>query len=118
MGLGRQTGNQVTLSYRKDAFSRLKDRNARRIEEAMRAGQVHVVFNSAPAEIKTDVVVLDVNGEIQEIPNDYVWVFAGGLPPNDFLKKIGVAFGSHDVTLEASKEARLARTFKAQPMEA
>jgi thioredoxin reductase len=118
MGLGRQTGNQVTLSYRKDAFSRLKDRNVKRTEEAMRAGQVRVIFNSAPVEIKTDVVVLDVNGEIREIPNDYVWVFAGGIPPNDFLKKIGVAFGSHDVTIEASKEARLARTFKAQPMEA
>jgi hypothetical protein len=44
----------------------------------------------------------------QEIPNDFVWIFAGGIPPNDFLKKIGVGFGARDLTLEASKEAKLA----------
>jgi hypothetical protein len=42
--------------------------------------------------------VLDVSGSRQEIPNDFVWIFAGGTPPNDFLKKIGVAFGMHDMT--------------------
>jgi hypothetical protein len=30
----------------------------------------------------------------------------GGSPPNEFLKKIGVGFGSRDMTLEASKEAK------------
>src|SRR5437763_6078871 len=33
MGLGHQAGNQVTLSYRKEAFSRIKERNALRIQE-------------------------------------------------------------------------------------
>ena len=47
-----------------------------------------------------------MNGELREIPNDYVWIFAGGTPPFDFLKKIGVGFGAQDVTLEASREAR------------
>jgi len=49
---------------------------------------------------------------VQEIPNDYVWIFAGGTPPNDFLKKIGVAFGMHDMTQEASHEARQASAEK------
>ena len=39
MGLAHQIGNQVTLSYRKDAFSRIKERNAQRIEECMRNGK-------------------------------------------------------------------------------
>ena len=30
--------------------------------------------------------------------------FAGGVAPNDFLKKIGVEFGSRDVTLEVSRK--------------
>jgi hypothetical protein len=43
-----------------------------------------------------------------EIPNDFAWIFAGGTPPTAFLKKIGVGFGSRDVTLEASKAAKQA----------
>jgi len=30
---------------------------------------------------------------VREVPNDYVWVFAGGIAPNDFLKGIGIQFG-------------------------
>ena len=64
------------------------------------------LFNSSPAEIRQDVVVLEVAGDMREIPNDYVWVFAGGSPPTDFLKKLGLQFGIRDVTLEASLEAK------------
>ncbi|MEO8099463.1 MAG: NAD(P)-binding domain-containing protein [Acidobacteriota bacterium] len=108
MGLARQKGNQVTLSYRKEAFSRLKERNVTRIEDTIRAGKVTALFNSMPVQVTASSVVLEVNGQRQEIPNDYVWVFAGGEPPNEFLKKVGIAFGTHDVTAEAGKEARLA----------
>jgi thioredoxin reductase/Pyruvate/2-oxoacid:ferredoxin oxidoreductase delta subunit len=105
MGLGRQIGNKVTLSYRKERFSRIKERNAKRIEECIRSGELDVIFNSIPVEINGGSVILDVNGEMREIPNDYVWVFAGGTPPNEFLKKIGVQFGTCDITLEVSKES-------------
>ena len=108
MGLGAQIGNQVTLSYRKTSFSRIKERNARRIEECMRKGTVKVIFDSAPLEIREDSVVLSVGSQTQELPNDYVWVFAGGTPPFDFLKKIGIEFGMKDITLEASREAHAA----------
>jgi len=50
-------------------------------------------------------VLLD-SGIKQEISNDFVWIFAGGTPPNAFLKKIGVGFGARDMTLEASSEAK------------
>jgi thioredoxin reductase/Pyruvate/2-oxoacid:ferredoxin oxidoreductase delta subunit len=106
MGLGHQVGNQVTLSYRKEAFSRLKERNVQRIEESVRKGKLKVIFNSAPVEFRGNSVVLEVNARTQEIPNDYVWIFAGGEPPTAFLKKIGVGFGMRDMTSEAGKEAR------------
>jgi thioredoxin reductase len=105
MGLAHQKGNQVTLSYRQASFSRIKERNVKRIEDCIRTGKVKVVFNSIPAELKEGVVILNVNSELQEIPNDFVWIFAGGIPPNNFLKKIGVEFGTRDITLEASNEA-------------
>jgi thioredoxin reductase (NADPH) len=108
MGLANQSGNQVTLSYRSERFSRIKERNAKRIEDCMKSGKVKVLFNSNPAEFKPESVVIDVAGSKQEIPNDFVWIFAGGTPPNAFLKKIGVGLGMKDVTLEASKEAKKA----------
>lgn len=114
MGLGNQRGNKVILSYRKGSFSRIKDRNEKRIADCMKTGKVHVVFNSNPLEFKEDAVVLDVKGEWLEIPNDFVWIFAGGVPPNDFLKKVGVEFGMRDMTLEASNEAKQAALSKKQ----
>jgi thioredoxin reductase len=67
---------------------------------------MRVVFNSNPVEFKQDSVLLDVQGKVEEIPNDFVWIFAGGVPPTAFLKKIGIEFGTRDVTTEASNEAK------------
>ena len=106
MGLAHQVGNQVTLSYRKESFTRLKDRNEKRIQETMQNGKVKVIFNSIPVEFKQGSVILDVSGKSQEIPNDFVWIFAGGEPPTAFLKKIGVRVGLRDMTAEGSKEAK------------
>ncbi len=107
MGLANQKGNKVTLSYRREAFARIKERNAGRIQEHMRSGKVTVLFNSMPTEFRSDSAVLEINGQSHVIPNDYVWIFAGGEPPRAFLEKIGVRLGSRDITLEASKEAKL-----------
>ncbi len=102
MGLAHQPGNRVTLSYRKDSFSRIKERNAQRIQEYIRKGKLNVVFNSAPLEFRPGSVLLDTNGKVEDIPNDYVWIFAGGEPPSAFLKKIGVGFGTQDLTAEVA----------------
>jgi putative YpdA family bacillithiol system oxidoreductase len=119
MGLANQSGNQVTLSYRQERFSRIKERNVKRLDDCIRSGKVEALFSSNVVEIKPESVVLDVKGEgRREIPNDYVWVFAGGTPPTDFLKKIGIQFGMRDVTLEASKEAREASVTRKQLAEA
>ena len=110
MGLANQNGNKVTLSYRKEAFARIKERNAGRIQEYMRSGKVTVLFNSIPTEFRSDSAVLEINGQSQVIPNDFVWIFAGGEPPRAFLEKIGVQLGSRDMTVEGSNEAKLARS--------
>ena len=112
MGLASQVGNKVTLSYRKETFSRIKERNAQRIQDCMRSGKVEVLFNSRPVEVKPNSVVIEADGSSREIPNDFVWVFAGGAPPFDFLKKIGVSFGDKDILQEVSEEAKRAADFK------
>ena len=110
MGLSIQKGNRVTLSYRKGAFSRIKERNAQRLQDASRSPQLRVVLNSMPVEITETHVILDVNGTKEELPNNFVWIFAGGVAPNEFLKKIGIQFGVQDLTREAVQEARQAVT--------
>src|ERR1700758_1820961 len=112
MGLAHQIGNKVTLSYRQSQFSRIKERNSQRVAEAMKSGKIEVLFNSNPIEFKEQSVVIDVQGQTRELPNDYVWIFAGGTPPNDFLKKIGVGFGARDMTKHASEEAKTAAATK------
>lgn len=109
MGLAHQKGNQVTLSYRKEAFSRIKERNVQRLPEYTKSGRLKVIFNSQPVEIREKSVLLDVAGQVREIANDYVWVFAGGTPPNEFLQKLGVQVGQQDLTREGTAEAKLAR---------
>ena len=114
MGLANQQGNKVTLSYRSERFSRIKERNAKRIEEYIKSGKVNMLFNSNVVEFKPETVILEINGQQQEIPNDFVWIFAGGTPPTAFLKKVGIGFGSRDVTLETSKAAKQADTDRKQ----
>jgi thioredoxin reductase (NADPH) len=109
MGLAAQVGNTVTLSYRQATFSRLKDRNVRRLEECVRKGKLKVIYNSNPVEFTQDAAVLEVNGATQKLANDFVWIFAGGDPPTAFLKKIGVGFNSKNLTLEGSREAKAAK---------
>jgi thioredoxin reductase/Pyruvate/2-oxoacid:ferredoxin oxidoreductase delta subunit len=106
MGLASQVGNSVTLSYRQAAFSRIKERNSQRVQDFIRKGKLKVLFNSNPVEFREDSVLIEVNGAKQTIPNNYVWIFAGGEAPTAFLEKIGVGFANRDLTKEGSREAR------------
>ncbi len=106
MGLAMQKGNRVTLSYRKSSFGRIKERNARRLQTSIDSGSLKVILESMPIEFTKTTAVLDVKGSRQELPNDFVWIFAGGIGPDDFLKQIGLHFGPRDLTPETVKEAR------------
>ncbi len=101
-GLANQKGNRITLSYRGEVFSRLKDRNAKRIGQYMRSGRIQVWFSSNPVEFREGSVVLDCSGTRKEIKNDFVWVFAGGVAPNNFLHKIGIQFGPQALSVKTN----------------
>lgn len=85
-------GNEVTLSYRGDSFSRIKPKNLENINEASKSGKIKVVLNSTVQEIKDKSVLLILSNESKEIeiPNDLVYIFAGGELPTVFLEKVGV----------------------------
>jgi len=108
MGLAYQKGNRVTLAYRREAFSRLKQRNSKRIEECVRGGRLEVIFNSQPVEIAPEAVILEVQSERRVLPNDFVWIFAGGTPPNAMLERFGIALGAQDLTAAAAQALQVA----------
>ena len=93
LGLARQDGNRVTLSYRREKLVRIKKKNEDRIGAMIKEGRVKAIFNSEVALIDADQVRLKVGSSESALPNDYVFVFAGGEPPFGFLRQIGVRFG-------------------------
>jgi len=84
--------NNVTLSYRSEAFNRIKVKNGEKIKDAIISGRVNVLFNTIPVHINKDSVVLTTNKEGEElyIENDLVYIFAGGELPIQFLQKAGI----------------------------
>ena len=85
-------GNDVALSYRGESFSRIKPRNLELINEFSLEGKVEVLLKSVVKEINNNAVILNLSDENEdiELPNDLVYVFAGGELPTVFLEKIGV----------------------------
>jgi thioredoxin reductase len=105
MGLARQPGNRVTLSYRKPEFTRLKERNVVRLKELVARDELAVILSSEPEEIRPGSVRLRIGDEIRELPTDFVWIFAGGTPPKPFLESIGIAFGRKNLADAVHSEA-------------
>jgi thioredoxin reductase len=83
-------GNNVTLSYRKDKFSRIKPQNLENINKASENGSLKLMLNSNIIEIKDESVDIEVDGNNTTLENDLVYVFAGGELPTQFLNKVGI----------------------------
>jgi thioredoxin reductase/Pyruvate/2-oxoacid:ferredoxin oxidoreductase delta subunit len=83
--------NNVILSYRKDAFSRIKKKNSDKVKETMADGKLQVKFNSNLLEIREHDVILSTEdqGDLT-LKNDLVYIFAGGELPTQFLQKAGI----------------------------
>ena len=92
VGLALHGTNRVTLSYRKSEFTRLKDRNARHLEEYRKRNALSILMNSSVMGIREKEVQIETAEGIRVLPNDYVFIFAGGEMPFEFLKKTGIKF--------------------------
>jgi len=90
IGLSIQSGNEVTLSYRKDTFSRIKERNRMNLEQRITNRRIHVVLNSEITRIDKQLVELRSGDVISKLPNDYVFIFIGGEMPFAFLERTGI----------------------------
>jgi len=85
-------GNEVTLSYRSESFSRIKPRNLEKVKQYSDSRKISVIFKSIVNEITDTEVHLSVEGYNlpQVLSNDLVYIFAGGELPTKFLEKIGI----------------------------
>lgn len=84
--------NKVSLSYRSDAFSRLKPKNTEKIKAAMLDGKLKVLFNTEVDCIETHRVILKQKNDADKLTiiNDLVYIFAGGELPTQFLDQAGI----------------------------
>ncbi len=90
MALSSQPGNTVILSYRGENLNRIKPMNRTRLDEALSKKALKALFNSNVKEITEKEVRLMAGEKETAFPNDYVYIFAGGELPNEFLKSIGI----------------------------
>lgn len=90
IAVAAEPGTQVTLSYRSEAFGRVKEMNRKRLAQAETGGRLRVVLQSTVKEIGTKKIKLKAPDGIIDLPNDAVIVCAGGILPTPFLKEIGV----------------------------
>ncbi|MBD3347530.1 MAG: 4Fe-4S binding protein [Chitinivibrionales bacterium] len=85
-----KTGNNVTLSYRKAAFSRPKERNTAAFNQLVEQGKITPIFESTVKEIKEKEVVLTTKDGEQGLPNDAVFALIGTEIPIQFFKRSGI----------------------------
>jgi thioredoxin reductase/NAD-dependent dihydropyrimidine dehydrogenase PreA subunit len=85
-----QPGTNVILSYRSNAFGRVKQKNRERLDEAERAGKLTVLLSSTVAKIEPGHVHIDHDGKAVCHENDGVIVCAGGILPTGMLKDMGI----------------------------
>jgi len=90
LALADQPGTEVKISYRKEAFSRIKPKNLDLINEAIARGKVEVLWSTNLVEIKPDSVIYTNGGGTRTLRNDVVAVFTGGELPTKFLQECGV----------------------------
>lgn len=90
IALAEEPGTTVTLSYRSQAFSRVKDKNRQKLKQLQDAGRIEVCLQSTVLRIETDQVHLKTPEGERTLPNDAVIVCAGGVLPTPLLQAIGI----------------------------
>lgn len=86
-----RAGASVTVIYRGEDYSpSVKPWILPGFDSLVRHGEIDMHFNAHVTKITENTVTFEKNGEVFEIPNDYVFAMIGYHPDHDFLKKIGI----------------------------
>jgi len=84
--------NHVILSYRQEAFSRIKPANSMALNKAAAEGKLEVKMGSNLIAIEDDSILMITEKETEatKYDNDLVYIFAGGELPIQFLERAGI----------------------------
>ena len=82
--------NTVHLLVRSDALSRCKEDNKIKSETMEKEGRLKIWYKSGVKEIHQEKLVIAKDTETIEVPNDYLMLFMGTVPPFGFLRELGV----------------------------
>ena len=91
LALSEQPGNKVRLSYRKDRFTRVKQGNKERLNEAIETKRVEFLPSTELKHIQEDNVrYTHQDGTELTATNDYVFIMIGGTLPTGTLRELGI----------------------------
>ena len=82
--------NKVMLSYRSEAFNRIKPKNRELLHTAAESGVLNIKYKSRLLAVENELVTMEVEDKKINVKNDLVYIFAGGELPTQFLEKAGV----------------------------
>jgi thioredoxin reductase (NADPH) len=93
IALTAEPDTTVTLSYRGEAFSRVKEKNRKTLDALAAKGRLSVLLNSTIRHIdESTVTIATADGDPTTLPNQHVIVCAGGELPTPLLRSIGIQF--------------------------
>jgi thioredoxin reductase len=90
LALSDQPGSDVTLSYRRDAFRRGKQKNIEALRRKLEAGRVRIVWQSRVSAVMDGAVVLTTPHGEERVPCDVLFVLIGAPPARSVLAELGL----------------------------
>jgi NosR/NirI family nitrous oxide reductase transcriptional regulator len=82
--------NHVTLIVRAKSVTRPQKKNISRMKTMIDSGKMKLLTDTNVAEIKEDEIIVEKDGEKQSISNDQVFIMIGSIPPDNFVKNLGI----------------------------
>ncbi len=105
LGLANQEGTVVHLLHRRERFDRMQPSLLAKLNRAVSAGRITLLFSSHVREIQETSLILDVGGQRNKIPYDDLIIRVGGEAPTQMLEGLGVHIVSKDIPLHAPEDA-------------
>ena len=92
-----KAGAHVTVIYRGSDYPKaVKPWILPNFESLVKHEKINMAFNAEVTKITEDSVIYEQDGEIIEIPNDYIFAMIGYHPDYNFLESIGIEINENE----------------------